>query len=175
MVQKMAQEGLVEHISTFIDFWDHECESTEKLLQDIPEDLLYKELIPGYRSIAKLAWHIVHSPKEMLERTGLKIQGPEAKDPVPKNLDEIIQAHQTVWQSVKDRLSSQWNDSMLRVTDEMYGEEWSRGFTLTAILHHLIHHRGQMTALLRLGGARVRGIYGPAKEEWAAYGLTPED
>ena len=49
---------------------------------------------------------------------------------------------------------------MLRVVDEMYGEKWTRSYTLTALLFHLTHHRGQMTTLLRLGGARSKDVAG---------------
>jgi len=170
-MQKKVEHGLVEHISSFIDIWNGECRSTEKILKCIPEDLLNKRLIPDYRTLGGIAWHLIQSPKEMLGHTGLKIEGPEESDPVPKTLQEIIQAHETVWHSVKEQLATQWNDSMLRLVDEVYGEQWERSFTLTALLFHLSHHRGQMTTLLRLGKAPVKGVCGPAKEEWAAYGL----
>jgi uncharacterized damage-inducible protein DinB len=53
----------------------------------------------------------------------------------------------------------------------MYGETWKRGLTLFYLLMHQAHHRGQMTVLMRQAGLPVIGIYGPAKEEWAAQGL----
>ena len=52
----------------------------------------------------------------------------------------------------------------------MYGQRWTRGFTLHALLEHQIHHRGQMTVLMRQAGLRVPGIYGPAREDWASHG-----
>ena len=42
--------------------------------------------------------------------------------------------------------------------------------TLFYLIAHQTHHRGQMTVLMRQAGLRVPGIYGPAKEEWAAFG-----
>jgi len=56
------------------------------------------------------------------------------------------------------------------VTDEMYGETWARGLTLFYLILHQAHHRGQITVLMRQAGLTVPGIYGPAKEEWAAFG-----
>lgn len=38
------------------------------------------------------------------------------------------------------------------------------------MIQHQIHHRGQMTILMRQAGLTVPGIYGPAKEEWAVIG-----
>jgi uncharacterized damage-inducible protein DinB len=53
----------------------------------------------------------------------------------------------------------------------MYGVRWARGVTLRALLVHQTHHRGQMTVLMRQAGLRVPGVYGPAREEWSAYGM----
>jgi hypothetical protein len=30
-----------------------------------------------------------------------------------------------------------------------------------------------MTVLMRQAGLKVPGVYGPAREEWAAYGMPP--
>ena len=52
---------------------------------------------------------------------------------------------------------------------------WSRGKTLGALVTHQIHHRAQLTVVMRLAGLKVPGVYGPAKEEWAAYGMEPQE
>jgi uncharacterized damage-inducible protein DinB len=54
----------------------------------------------------------------------------------------------------------------------MYGEKWKRGVTLTVLVTHQAHHRGQMTVLMRQAGLRVTGVYGPAREEWAGMGMS---
>jgi uncharacterized damage-inducible protein DinB len=66
-----------------------------------------------------------------------------------------------------------WTDATLLEDDEMYGERWKRGFTLLALVKHEIHHRAQMTVLMRQAGLKVPGIYGPALEEWGAFGQEP--
>ena len=53
----------------------------------------------------------------------------------------------------------------------MYGQKWKRGVTLGILITHQIHHRAQMTVLMRQAGLKVPGIYGPAYEEWAAMGM----
>jgi len=61
------------------------------------------------------------------------------------------------------------------VEDEMYGETWPRGRTLSSIAGHQAHHRAQMMVIMRLVGLQVPGVYGPAKEEWQAFGMpAPE-
>ena len=36
-----------------------------------------------------------------------------------------------------------------------------------ALLHHLIHHRGQLVLLCRMAGGKPPGIFGPNREEMA--------
>jgi uncharacterized damage-inducible protein DinB len=53
----------------------------------------------------------------------------------------------------------------------VFGKTWRRGFTLTILVHHEIHHRGQMTVLMRQAGLRPPAIYGPVREDWATTGV----
>jgi len=62
-------------------------------------------------------------------------------------------------------VARQWTDETLEVTDELYGREWPRGLTLAVVLYHEIHHRGQMTVLMRQAGLKVPGVYGPSADE----------
>ncbi|MEA3297729.1 MAG: DinB family protein, partial [candidate division Zixibacteria bacterium] len=43
------------------------------------------------------------------------------------------------------------------------------------LIQHQIHHRGQMTVLMRQAGIKVPSLYGPAKEDWAQMGLEPPE
>jgi uncharacterized damage-inducible protein DinB len=38
----------------------------------------------------------------------------------------------------------------------------------SALLHHLIHHRGQLVMLCRMAGGTPPGLYGPNREEMQA-------
>ena len=77
--------------------------------------------------------------------------------------------------SLLAEMHARWTDASLRVEDEMYGQKWARGLTLAILIAHQTHHRGQMTVLMRQAGLKVPGIYGPAREEWAAMGLNPPE
>jgi uncharacterized damage-inducible protein DinB len=41
------------------------------------------------------------------------------------------------------------------------------------LIVHEIHHRGQMTVLMRQAGLSFTGIYGPTREEWIKKGQQP--
>ena len=57
----------------------------------------------------------------------------------------------------------------------MYGEKWKRGTTLSVIISHQIHHRAQLTVVMRLNGLKVPGVFGPAKEEWTQLGMPAQE
>ncbi len=160
-------------IETFLRIWHEECERTELLFKAIPEGLWYKEVIPGYCTLGMLAWHLVQTPVEMLDRCGLDIAGPFLSDPMPKESALIIKGWLKMHPSVSEQIAKYWKNETLKQTDDMYGIEWPRSKSLTCLLHHLIHHRGQMTVLMRAGGAAVPGLYEIAKEQWERHGLAP--
>ena len=151
--------------------WSMEIEKTQKIFKHLNDGALEHEVMPGYRTIGRLAWHIVQLIPAMASRTGLKISGPGEDDPVPTSARAILQAYNQVAISALDAIKSTWKDASLQAVDEMYGEKWKRGFTLTVLVHHQIHHRAQITVLMRQAGLEVPGIYGPAKPEWAQYGM----
>ena len=91
--------------------------------------------------------------------------------PVPGSAGEIKQGYAAASKELLDQVKTNWIDKDMVVEDNLYGEMWKRGFTLRILIQHEIHHRGQMTILMRQAGLKVPGIYGPAKEEWAASGM----
>ena len=58
---------------------------------------------------------------------------------------------------------------------DMYGQKWKKKFILQVLITHQIHHRAQMTVIMRLLNIPVPGIYGPSKEEWTQFGMTPQE
>jgi uncharacterized damage-inducible protein DinB len=38
-------------------------------------------------------------------------------------------------------------------------------------IRHEVHHRGQMTVLMRQAGLPLHGFYGPSRDEWVAMGM----
>jgi uncharacterized damage-inducible protein DinB len=161
-------------ISTIIGFealWSREIEATQKILKHITDKSLSQAITPQNRTLGRLAWHITTSISEMMSRTGLSVDGPGPDDPVPASTKLIFQSYNTAAISLLDRIKSSWTDETLKVEDDMYGQRWKRGFTLTSLILHQAHHRGQMTVLMRQAGLDVPGIYGPARQEWGMYGM----
>jgi uncharacterized damage-inducible protein DinB len=125
----------------------------------------------GHRNLGHVAWHIVTSIPEMMQRTGLPVSAVDPQSPPPATAGKIAAAYRAVSEELARAVEKNWTDATLEKTDEMYGETWARGRTLAVLMGHETHHRGQMTVLLRIAGARVPGLMGPSKEEWAEYGM----
>lgn len=159
-------------ISDFVKAWNYETEATGKAFAALTDGSLSQKVTPDGRDLGFIAWHITQTLNEMLGLVGLKIDGPGPEDAPPQTAGEIAAAFEKAARSVSDEVSKNWSDETLLDKDEMYGEVWPRGLTLYYLIAHQAHHRGQMTVLMRQAGLAVPGVYGPAKEEWAAMGLS---
>jgi len=107
----------------------------------------------------------------MMEHTGLKLDLLKADAPVPSSAKQIERAYASVAMVLLEKIKQEWKDESLDIKDDMYGETWERRYTLMVLIQHQIHHRGQMTVLMRQAGLKVPAIYGPAKEDWAEYDM----
>jgi len=161
-------------LSDFIDDWKYESEATIKVLGNISDESLTVKFNREIRTPGRLAWHIVTSVGEMAHRTGLTFETVNDDAPTPSTIKEIVDEYKRTSDNVIKEIEDKWNDETLKQEDNMYGQKWARGKTLGVLVTHQIHHRGQLTVLLRLAGLKVPGVYGPAKEEWAKMGMLTQ-
>jgi uncharacterized damage-inducible protein DinB len=126
-----------------------EAEGTQKILGALTDASLAQSVAHDHRTLGRMAWHIVTSLPEMCKHAGLEAFSVKDTAPLPKSAAEIQSAYT--------------------------GMDWKLGFAMEVLLRHEIHHRGQMTVLMRQAGLKVPGVYGPAKEEWAGIGMQPPE
>ena len=162
-------------IEDFITDWTYESQGTLNLLKNISNDALNKKDNENVRSIAVLAWHITITLNEMLNKVGLTVTGPDEHSKPPATISEIIAAYESSARSVTEQVQKQWTDASLLEEVNMYGENWKNGVTLSVLIKHQAHHRGQLTVLMRQSGMLVPGVYGPSKEDWAKYNMPTAD
>jgi len=164
-------------ISDFIKDWKYESESTIKVLGNLTDASLTKYFGENIRTPGRLAWHIVGAIAELGHRMGLTFEEIDQDSPFPSTAKEIVDEYKRASDGLIKEIKEKWNDDTLLIEDEItgQGEMWSRSKTLGALVTHQIHHRAQLTVVMRLAGLKVPGVYGPAKEEWAAYGMEPQE
>ncbi len=149
-------------------------EGSTRLFGALTDETLSQRVADGHRALGEIAWHIVTTIPEMMKRTGLPLSSVDHESMPPATAAEILAGYKAASTELLKSLKEKWTDQKLEMTDDMYGQQWPRGLTLTALIEHEMHHRGQMTVLLRQAGQKVPGLFGPAKEEWGQYGMeTP--
>ena len=162
-------------LEDFINDWVIESGSTLKIFNNLTDESLTKKVDENVRTAGRIAWHITTSIGEMAHRTGLIFKTVDDKSPVPATAKEIVDAYKNASDNMIAEIKEKWNDQKLLEEDNMYGEKWAKGKTLSILITHQIHHRAQLTIVIRLNGLKVPGIYGPSKEEWTQYGMPAQE
>jgi len=158
-------------LDDFFAAYENVTGGTIRMFAALSDENMNQPVAQGHRTLRRIAWHIVTTVPEMMSRTGLAVSSVDCASPPPESAAEIQDAYKSVSKELTDAVKATWNDDTLLEVDEMYGEKWQRGLTLASLIIHEVHHRGQMTVLLRQAGCAAPGVFGPSKEEWAQYGM----
>ena len=163
---------MITSIHEFKEVWREESNFTRRTMAELTDASLAQPVSDDHRTLGRISWHVIASVPDTMCRTGLSVHGP-ALDSMPSaKASDHVAAYDLASASLSAAIDS-WTDADLDRVDNMFGERWTRRFTLQVLINHQIHHRGQMTILMRQAGLRVPGIYGPAKEDWAQWNMTP--
>ncbi|MFD0764585.1 DinB family protein [Mucilaginibacter lutimaris] len=159
------------HITEFLEDWTNETGKTIEVYSMIPEgskDIIVNNKV---RSLSRLAYHIPQIITQIGVRTGL-FDGPELpEDPLPFTMDLTGSLYLDVHKKMAAAVLKKWPDDMLQGEVDLYDHKWRRGDVLSLLTHHEVHHRSQMTVIMRIAGLKVPGLYGPVREDWELWGL----
>ena len=162
-------------IEDFVVDWKAEKEFTTNIFSKIPDEYLSYKAAGNIRSLGRLAWHITQTLTEMPHKAGIIKKDFLENELIPETFSEIINIYKKHSEQLVELLKVNWTDSDLTKIIEVYGQKWEKRKILSALINHQIHHRAQMTILMRLKNIEVPGIYGPSKEEWTKYGMSPQE
>lgn len=165
---------MISTIQEFTTEYKTEAENTAKIFKALTDASLSQSVAKDHRTIGRMAWHIVTTYPEMTGYVDLKFPGIEKDTPMPKTAAEMAKAYEKVSSGTLDAISK-WTDADLMKEKNFYGENWKQGFMLEILIRHEIHHRAQMTVLMRQAGLKVPGVYGPSYEEWVNYKANPPE
>lgn len=162
-------------INDFVELWKNESDSTLKMFDNLSDEKLNQKINNDVRTLGRLSWHIVQTLSELINQIGLSEKDDLKEMPIPNSLKEIKSTYNKLSEKLLSTIQRKWNDEDLNTVIELYGERWSNSRILGMLVNHEIHHRGQLTILMRLNGLKVPGVYGPSKEEWVNYGVDPQE
>jgi uncharacterized damage-inducible protein DinB len=162
---------MFQTLDGFFKAWKFEEGVTQRILDALTDESLSQEVTSQDRTLGRIAWHIVTAIHMLMSRTGLKFEAPGEGEPVPTSAKVIADSYRQACHALTQALETQWTNDNLNVLSEVFGEKMPNSIFLDILIRHQIHHRGQITVLMRQAGLKVPGIYGPAREEWAHIGM----
>jgi len=152
--------------------YDHEMGTTRRLLERLPDDRLSWKPHPRSMTLGGLATHLSTIPH--WAGTILNDASFDLAAAPPNAAEKASRADILAGFDELRRQTRAWMDK----TDAEYQALWTlkRGgqqvFSVprvaafrSFVLHHMIHHRGQLSLYLRLNDVPVPAIYGPSADE----------
>ncbi|MGG0238100.1 DinB family protein [Bacillus rhizoplanae] len=158
-------------ISDFMNEWNREALLTQQVLEGLTDESLQQQVYLEGRTLGRIAWHFTTSIPEYLAHFGLKIDGIENAENVPTSAKEIAETFKNISLDAAKAIEEQWTDESLKQIQEAFGRQESNATILMGLIKHIVHHRGQVTVLMRQAGIKPFGVYGPPKEDWIHLGV----
>lgn len=162
-----------EAFDKFLHVWEHEHNNTMKMLGAlVPEKYDFRP-DPTGRSIGEMAWHLAETDGYMsLAATkgafemGVKPPNIERPKTIAGINEKFPLIHSEAVARVKTLTSAQLGSGSVKFPNGMSFPMMD--FLWAMMIHHNIHHRGQLGLMNRLAGGRTPGMYGPNREEMEA-------
>ena len=163
----MIKDGLLAE-------FDHEVGTTRRLLERLPDDrerLAWKPH-PKSMSLGGLATHISNLPvwgNTILNSSFFDLAAMPAHAEEKTSRADILSAFDRNAKETRawmDRTDAEYLDrwTLKRSGQEMFSLPKVAAFR-NFVMHHLIHHRGQLSVYLRLNDIPVPAMYGPSADE----------
>lgn len=159
-------------LATFLATWSHEAQNTIKLLKSLPEGQYDYRPEKDWRSIGEMAWHLAEGDGYMADGVAkgkfdfaAKMSGMER----PKSIAELAPGYERVHREAHAKIAALKPEDLDRTMPGFDGQPIRVGDVLWGyILHHGIHHRGELVLMCRMAGGTPPGLYGPNREETQA-------
>ncbi|MCZ6760299.1 MAG: DinB family protein [Gemmatimonadetes bacterium] len=158
-----------ESMKALISVWEEEHQKTMNVLKFLPSDMYDFRPDPEGRSLGELAWHMAEHEGYLAHAAAVgnfdpNASLPELKRPtsVPALAPAFDEVHALAVARVED-LSPKQMKVMITIGDEP--EKSIENALWTRMLFGVIHHRGQLSILVRHAKGTVPPIYGPNREQ----------
>jgi uncharacterized damage-inducible protein DinB len=159
-------------IDLFVRTWEYEAAQTLRLLKSLPSDRYDFRPDPQGRSLGEMAWHLAEA--EAFMSTGAEVGrlDPSVRPPGlerPRTIEALAPGYERIHREAVARVLKLNDEDLDRSIPFLGDQQITIGQLLRiALLHHLIHHRGQLALICRLAGGVPYGLYGPTREDTEA-------
>jgi len=163
---------MTDELQTFLTHWENEAGKTTSLLRALPSGQYDFRPDAGGRSLGELAWHLPELEAYSTYAIEQGAFGPGTRPPGierPRSVDALAPGYERVHAEAAARVRRLSPADLDRTIPHFTGRERSlRELLWSGLLFHLIHHRGQLSLMMRLAGGTAPGLLGPNREEMAA-------
>ncbi len=156
----------------FLLEYEHEIESTKKLISCIPMDKWDWKPHEKSMTLGNLAKHIVELSlwtKNVVQEPHLDFSGnytPMRATTKEELLSFLEDAKREVRRVLLDQNDLDWTDNwQLKVGDTVLASMPRHSANRFIVNNHMYHHRGQLSVYLRLLDIPIPGMYGPSADQ----------
>ena len=159
-------------IDRFVQIWEHESGLTRQLLDTLPEGHYDFRPDPEGRSLGELAWHLAELEGIMSTIALTRDFGAATSSGIerPRTLKEVASGYERIHREAVARVREIRAEDLDLEFPFFGGRSISvRQVLWYPLLHHLIHHRGQLMMMIRMAKGVPSRVYGPNREDTAAF------
>ena len=151
----------------FLDAYGWESECTARVLGALTDESLSQAKAEGHMNLGEIAWHIATAPSYLFNQIELPM--PEFGWGAPEGLTaaQIAETYNDQVAKVRANAATVSPEGLQKVYHVFDMMDWPVWQMFNALIAHEIHHRGQISVLMRQAGLVVPSIYGPNAEETA--------
>ena len=160
---------MISKIEHFLGHYAMESEITSRVLAAVTDGALGTEHIAGESNLGDLCYHVAISPTYLLREIGIEMPEFEHHAPAGINCAQFVQIHNDVTAKARAQTANLSPEDLQEVHNVFGQMEMNKGMMLGLILSHEVHHRGQISVLMRQAGLVVPSIYGPNHEATKAF------
>jgi uncharacterized damage-inducible protein DinB len=158
-------------LQKLFEIWNAEAARTVRVLEAIPRDAYDFRPDAGGRSIGEMAWHLAegdaYNSVGVAEGSFSRNMRPPGIDR-PKEVAALAPGYARIQREAVERIKGV-SEEQLETPIQFWSGDKMRGMdVLWGAIYHNIHHRGQLSLMIRLAGGVAPGVYGPNREEMAA-------
>ena len=156
--------------------FDQEMARTRKILEAVPTDKFDWKPHEKSMALGRLANHLTELPgwsEALLVQNEFDVaptnEGEQQSPPTFDTTTELLEAFDTNVAKTREVIAATSDEQMMAPWSLKSGGETlftapRIGIVETFMIHHIIHHRGQMTVYLRLCDCPVPQTYGPSAD-----------
>jgi uncharacterized damage-inducible protein DinB len=155
------QAGFLLH-SVYLPGLKNEYRITKSIIEAIPLDKGDYRPDGVSKSALDLAWHIVATEMRFMEAlpAGEFDFSPRPRPDSIRNSEDLTRWYTDNFEPRFETLTKLSNEQLLKIVDFRGMFQLPAVTYLNFVLHHSVHHRGQLSMYLRPIGAKVPAIYG---------------